>query len=574
MFLTPQKRPRFHASQPQDQHFRHEVHPAPARVDDANSVFPTAQLGVLALVRLAEPVALTSIFPYSWPMTISFGIPERSAAFYAGILVAAFSAAEAVTGMFWGSLSDRVGRKPILLFGCVGTLTSLLIVGFAGNFWLALAGRILGGLLNGNIGVIQTMVGELVKNPAHEPKAFAVMPFIWSVGTMVGPAIGGYFAHPAKSFPSVFPSDSVFGRFPYLLPNLICAALLAVSIVAGFFLLEETNSAFLKDNEATLLGDGTNEPLLSRATDGQQDVYGTFHAEYAMSDESLDFYAKERTPSIPSFTYRKVFTKPIVMLIVALGLFTYHSMCFDHLLPIFLQDGRAPTLSLSGGLGLATQSVGIIMSVDGLLALFIQAFIFPPLVNFLGVWRTFVVVTTGHPFALFLVPYLTLLPQHLVYPGIFTCLALRNICSILAFPLLLILIKEAAMASSPSMLGTVNGLAASTGGLCRMIASPIAGLLFGFGADIGLDALAWWGACGIAIVGILQIPFIQPAADEPINVTDGWQAQGEMEAHTGENSVVDVFVSEANSSLKDPSLPVHDDPNSPDGRSRPGHRDE
>lgn len=54
--------------------------------------------------------------------------------------------------------------------GCMGTITSLLVVGLASNFWVALAGRILGGALNGNVGVIQTMVGELVTNPAHERK--------------------------------------------------------------------------------------------------------------------------------------------------------------------------------------------------------------------------------------------------------------------------------------------------------------------------------------------------------------------------------------------------------------------
>ena len=70
--------------------------------------------------------------------------------------------------MHWGALSDRIGRKPVLLFGCVGTTLSLFIVGFSTNFWVALLGRVLGGLLNGNIGVIQTMVGELVKKPEHE----------------------------------------------------------------------------------------------------------------------------------------------------------------------------------------------------------------------------------------------------------------------------------------------------------------------------------------------------------------------------------------------------------------------
>jgi MFS family permease len=125
----------------------------------------------IAICRVAEPIAMTSIFPYSWVMVRDFDVGEKSdASLYAGILVSAFSLAEALTGMFWGGVSDCVGRKPVLLLGCVGTILSLLIVGFATNYWVALAGRIIGGALNGNVGVVQTMVGELVKRPEHERK--------------------------------------------------------------------------------------------------------------------------------------------------------------------------------------------------------------------------------------------------------------------------------------------------------------------------------------------------------------------------------------------------------------------
>ena len=83
-------------------------------------------------------------------MVKDFHVGDRSnASFWAGIFISAFALAESLTGMFWGGVSDIYGRKPVLLLGCVGTLISLIIVGFSTKFWLALAGRILGGLLNG-----------------------------------------------------------------------------------------------------------------------------------------------------------------------------------------------------------------------------------------------------------------------------------------------------------------------------------------------------------------------------------------------------------------------------------------
>lgn len=120
---------------------------------------------------MAEPIALTSIFPYAWELVKRFEVgSEEYASFYAGLLISSFSLAEALMGMYWGGLSDRIGRKPVLLLGCVGTMFSMVMVGFATNLWVALLGRAIGGLLNGNIAVIQTMVGELVTRPEHERK--------------------------------------------------------------------------------------------------------------------------------------------------------------------------------------------------------------------------------------------------------------------------------------------------------------------------------------------------------------------------------------------------------------------
>lgn len=68
---------------------------------------------MVALVRVAEPIALTSIFPYAIKLVAHYGASEAQAPFFAGVLISAFSLAEACTGMYWGGLSDRIGRKPV-----------------------------------------------------------------------------------------------------------------------------------------------------------------------------------------------------------------------------------------------------------------------------------------------------------------------------------------------------------------------------------------------------------------------------------------------------------------------------
>ena len=74
---------------------------------------------------------------------------EGAIAFRAGLVTSAFALAEFSASFPWGWLSDRVGRKPILLAGLAGTGLSMLVFGFARSLPVALLGRALGGLLNG-----------------------------------------------------------------------------------------------------------------------------------------------------------------------------------------------------------------------------------------------------------------------------------------------------------------------------------------------------------------------------------------------------------------------------------------
>jgi MFS family permease len=196
-----------------------------------------------ALVRICEPIAFMSIFPYVYHMVESFHVTDndRQIALYAGMITSSFTFAEFSAGMFWGRMSDRIGRKPVLIMGLVGTAISMVAFGFAPNLATAMIARALGGMLNGNIGVLQTTVAEIVTKKEHQPRAYSIMPFVWCLGSIIGPAMGGALAQPCENYPALFARSSLWDKFPFLLPNLVCITVLVCGIVVGFLFLEETH---------------------------------------------------------------------------------------------------------------------------------------------------------------------------------------------------------------------------------------------------------------------------------------------------------------------------------------------
>lgn len=119
----------------------------------------------------------------------------------------------------------------------------------------------------------------------HTARACAVVPFVCLTGTIIGLAIGGSFAKLAGSLPSVFFLNGIFAIFQLLLPNFICAALLIMSITAGYLSLMETHPYLRSEStqadldnstaETPLLG--TSEAIAATGVDLRADSYGTFN---------------------------------------------------------------------------------------------------------------------------------------------------------------------------------------------------------------------------------------------------------------------------------------------------------
>lgn len=137
-----------------------------------------------ALCRLAEPIALTSVLPYLPSILRSYHIPESDIAFWAGICAAAYSAANALTALPWGWLSDRFGRKRMIVLGLLCNASTALLWGFSVNLPMAVVARALTGAGNGNVGVQRTMIGEMSGGltKAQEARMFSILPMVYNFG--------------------------------------------------------------------------------------------------------------------------------------------------------------------------------------------------------------------------------------------------------------------------------------------------------------------------------------------------------------------------------------------------------
>ena len=126
-----------------------------------------AQLAVLTFARLSEPLMQTSLQAYLYHQLAFFSphLPPAQIAVQAGVVQASFAAAQAVTAMFWGAVADQpwAGRKFVITIGLCGTAAGSLGYGFATSLRAAIFWRVASGCLNGNVGVMRTIIGEIVQ---------------------------------------------------------------------------------------------------------------------------------------------------------------------------------------------------------------------------------------------------------------------------------------------------------------------------------------------------------------------------------------------------------------------------
>ncbi|CAG9977286.1 unnamed protein product [Clonostachys byssicola] len=490
------------------------------------------QLAVIVFARLAEPLSERSLTSYLFYQLRWFdpSLEPSEIAKQAGHLTAVFAAAQCLTSMWWGRVADTAlfGRKRVLIIGLFGSAMCALGMGFSPSFTSAMFFRFFSGALNGNIGVLRTMVSEIVPDKRYKARAFLILPMCFNVGVIIGPLMSGFLADPIHSLPSIFGPGSIIGgrdgvawmkQFPYALPNVVCASVLLAAAFCIILGLDETHPMRRdKLDPGRELGKFIVRKVL-RQEKGQDYEYEPIPSSANTAPStSQPVIAREPEPVKKQARFRDMFTRNVCFTLLQHFLRALHGSAFNtvffSLLPTPRYDNSHASLPFrfSGGLGLSSKSMGLVNTILGSIGIPLQILLYPVLSARLGILASYRMFLPLSIAAYFLIPYLVLLPDNMAV--IWTCLtallSLQVLARVFITPASMILVNESA--PSPTLLGTVHGFASSISSFARIFGPSIGGSALGWGLAHNFVGFPLWGMGVIGLANWSVLWFVEEAA--------------------------------------------------------------
>jgi DHA1 family tetracycline resistance protein-like MFS transporter len=200
-------------------------------------------MGILFLVVLVDMLGLTLVIPF-----LTYFVQDLASAegivdagnrdFWVGIVIATYSLAQFISTPILGAISDRIGRRPVLMFGLAANSIFFIVFGLSGSLSMAVIARFLAGAGNGNIAVAKAYIGDISEDEEVAAR-MGMLGAAFGLGFMIGPFIGGILSDPATGFGGPF--DSQFWMdYPYLLPCIFSSAMSAIALMLAIFKLPES----------------------------------------------------------------------------------------------------------------------------------------------------------------------------------------------------------------------------------------------------------------------------------------------------------------------------------------------
>ncbi|KAJ3964204.1 major facilitator superfamily domain-containing protein [Lentinula raphanica] len=124
---------------------------------------PMAQLLIICTIRLMDPIAFTQIFPYINEFITFLKLTDdpSQTGFYSGLVESTFAVTQFLAIYQWSKLSNKIGRRPVVMVGTLGVALSTMYFGLSSSLTDLLLSRVIGGIFGGTVSVVQSVVGEI-----------------------------------------------------------------------------------------------------------------------------------------------------------------------------------------------------------------------------------------------------------------------------------------------------------------------------------------------------------------------------------------------------------------------------
>ncbi|KZO96933.1 MFS general substrate transporter [Calocera viscosa TUFC12733] len=219
---------------------------AESATNDEDKKLPMLQILLLCYASLGEGAAFVYIFPFINQMIVErAGIPETDVGRWSGMIESMYACTQTIVMIFWGRISDRYGRKAVLVTCGAGVCAMVTLFGTSSGLWQMVIYRAMAGIFAGSFVTTRTMLSEN-STSRTQARAFSYFQFAGNIGLSVGSMLGGALSKPAEQFPGLFGNSQLLIRYPYLLPCIVCGLLPGTASILSFFFLKETKP-FAKD---------------------------------------------------------------------------------------------------------------------------------------------------------------------------------------------------------------------------------------------------------------------------------------------------------------------------------------
>ena len=158
--------------------------------------------------------------------------PGQRAALFGGVMGGLYAGLQFIAAPWWGRLSDRIGRRPVILWSLSGSVVAYGMWIVAGDFSVFVISRIIAGLMSGNVSAANAAMADIT-TPETRGKGMAFVGMAFGLGFICGPALGGLTAH--LSFPS-----SAYGLNPFSVPAAIAFGLCLFNLIWAYLKFAET----------------------------------------------------------------------------------------------------------------------------------------------------------------------------------------------------------------------------------------------------------------------------------------------------------------------------------------------